>query len=135
MVGVGVCRCLLCGDSCVVLRCCWLSFCLFLVRRVLFVVVDCRMLNLVSGFGILCVGSCLLFVVECVLFFCSWFSTCCLLFVVCNGLSCFWFVLLFVVYCVLLISCRMMVCGCFVSFAFVVMCCLFCVDLVFVACC
>ena len=56
----------------------------------------CRMLNLVSGFGILCVGSCLLCVVYCVCVFfvvqyllsivcclqwVGWF--CCLLFIAC----------------------------------------------------
>ena len=52
--GLGVCRCLLCGDSCFVICCCWLLFCVFLVWRVLFVVADGRVLNLVSGFVILC---------------------------------------------------------------------------------
>ena len=86
-----VCRCLLCGDSCCAVCCCLLLFCLLLVWRVLSVVVDGRMLNLVSGFGILCVGSCSLFVVYCVLFIvcCSILIVYCLLFAMgCFDLVC-----------------------------------------------
>ena len=57
---VVVCGVVSLGLSFVVVGCCFVCF---LFWRVLFVVVDCRMLNLVSGFGISCVGSCLWFVV------------------------------------------------------------------------